>query len=84
MPQGYPPPGAMPQQPPSAPPPQLQYYPQPSNTGSMDLSAIKPVNTGSVSIADAIAKAKSIAADKGISYDPRSGGSRHSIISGLL
>ncbi|KAK0960373.1 hypothetical protein LTS01_020944 [Friedmanniomyces endolithicus] len=72
MPQGYPPPGAMPQQPPSAPPPQLQYYPQPSNTGSMDLSAIKPVNTGSVSIADAIAKAKSIAADKGISYDPRS------------
>ncbi|KAK0269559.1 hypothetical protein LTR35_014672, partial [Friedmanniomyces endolithicus] len=72
MPQGYPPPGAMPIQPPSAPPPQLQYYPQPSNTGSMDLSAIKPVNTGSVSIADAIAKAKSIAADKGISYDPRS------------
>ncbi|TKA27647.1 hypothetical protein B0A54_16731 [Friedmanniomyces endolithicus] len=72
MPQGYPLPGAMPIQPPSAPPPQLQYYPQPSNTGSMDLSAIKPVNTGSVSIADAIAKAKSIAADKGISYDPRS------------
>ncbi|KAK1023519.1 hypothetical protein LTR33_018046, partial [Friedmanniomyces endolithicus] len=46
MPQGYPPPGAMPIQPPSAPTPQLQYYPQPSNTGSMDLSAIKPVNTG--------------------------------------
>jgi transcription antitermination factor NusA-like protein len=36
------------------------------------LSAIKPVNSGSVSIADAIAKAKSIAADRGVqSYDHR-------------
>ncbi|KAK3112151.1 hypothetical protein LTR53_011875 [Teratosphaeriaceae sp. CCFEE 6253] len=66
LPQGYP------QQPPSAPPQQMPYYPQPTSTGSVDLSAIKPVNSGSVSIADAIAKAKSIAADKGISYDPRS------------
>ncbi|KAK5678081.1 hypothetical protein LTS10_009250 [Elasticomyces elasticus] len=72
MPQGYPPPGAMQAQAPSAPPQQAHYYPQPSNIGSVDLSAIKPVNSGSVSIADAIAKAKSIAADKGISYDPRS------------
>ena len=38
----------------------------------MDLSAVKPVNTGSVSISEAIAKAKSIAADRGVSsYDPR-------------
>ena len=36
------------------------------------MSTIKPVNSGSVSIADAIAKAKSIAADRGVSsYDPR-------------
>ncbi|KAK4547934.1 hypothetical protein LTR36_010653 [Oleoguttula mirabilis] len=59
--------------PPSAPPQAAPYYPQPSNTGSVDLSAIKPINSGSVSIADAIAKAKSIAADRGVpSFDPRS------------
>lgn len=45
------------------------YLPQPSSTGSVDLSAIKPINQGSVSIAEAIAKAKSIAADRG--YEPR-------------
>ncbi|KAK5175220.1 uncharacterized protein LTR77_000357 [Saxophila tyrrhenica] len=68
-PPGYPP--GLPQQPPSAPP-QSSYLPQPSNTGSVDLSSIKPVNSGSVSIADAIAKAKSIAANRGVqSYDPR-------------
>lgn len=52
----------------------------------MDLSSIKPVNSGTVSIADAIAKAKAIAAEKGVSYDrpapsygnqdPRMGGAR--------
>lgn len=35
----------------------------------MDLSSIKPVNSGTVSIADAIAKAKAIAAEKGVPYD---------------
>jgi far upstream element-binding protein len=45
--------------------------PQPNSSGSVDLSAIRPTNTGSVSIAEAIAKAKSIAADRGISYDSR-------------
>jgi far upstream element-binding protein len=35
----------------------------------VDLSSIKPVNSGTVSIADAIAKAKAIAAEKGVSYD---------------
>ena len=70
-PPGYPP-GAIPAQPPSAPPQGASYLPQPSSTGSVDLSTIKPVNSGSVSIADAIAKAKSIAADRGVSsYDPR-------------
>lgn len=68
-PQGYPP-GVYPGQPPSAPP--QSYLPQPSSTGSVDLSSIKPVNSGQVSIADAIAKAKSIAADRGVSsYDHR-------------
>lgn len=53
--------------------PQLAGYPlpQPTSTGNVDLSAIRPVNSGSVSIADAIAKAKSIAADRGINYDNR-------------
>ncbi|PQE32961.1 kh domain-containing protein [Rutstroemia sp. NJR-2017a WRK4] len=43
--------------------------PPPTNSGSVDLSAIKPVNSGTVSIADAIAKAKAIAAEKGVQYD---------------
>ncbi|KAK7948056.1 uncharacterized protein PG986_008942 [Apiospora aurea] len=43
--------------------------PQPSASGSFDLSAIKPVNSGTVSIADAIAQAKAFATEKGISYD---------------
>lgn len=44
--------------------------PQPINSGSVDLASIKPVSSGSVSIADAIAKARGIAAEKGLSYDP--------------
>ncbi|EEQ84919.2 uncharacterized protein BDCG_08188 [Blastomyces dermatitidis ER-3] len=44
--------------------------PPPDNTGSLDISGAKPVNTGSVSIADAIAKARGIAAEKGIVHDP--------------
>ncbi|KIX06329.1 uncharacterized protein Z518_04305 [Rhinocladiella mackenziei CBS 650.93] len=44
--------------------------PQPINTGSVDLAGIKPVSSGSVSIADAISKARGIAAEKGLSYDP--------------
>ncbi|KAI1003727.1 hypothetical protein K3495_g4483 [Podosphaera aphanis] len=43
--------------------------PQPTSSGSVDLSSIKPVNSGSVSIADAIAKAREIAAQKGVPYD---------------
>ncbi|KAG0646217.1 Far upstream element-binding 1, partial [Hyphodiscus hymeniophilus] len=59
--------------------------PQPTSSGSVDLSSIKPVNSGTVSIADAIAKAKAIAAEKGVSYerppsygaaDPRNTGGR--------
>ncbi|KAF2096860.1 hypothetical protein NA57DRAFT_58745 [Rhizodiscina lignyota] len=43
--------------------------PQPTNSGSLDLSSIKPVNTGSVSLADAVAKARGIAAEKGVAYE---------------
>lgn len=39
--------------------------PQPTNSGSLDLSSIKPANSGTVSLADAIAKARGSAADKG-------------------
>lgn len=55
----------------STPPAGLGGYalPQPSNSGSLDLSGIKPVNSGSVSIAEAIAKARGIAAQKGVAYD---------------
>ena len=63
------------------PPPPPQYatppggatpygLPQPFHTGSVDLAHIKPVSSGSVSISDAIAKARGIAAEKGIAYDP--------------
>ncbi|CAI4219668.1 unnamed protein product [Parascedosporium putredinis] len=52
--------------------------PQPAASGSMDLSAIRPVNSGTVSIADAIAKAKSYAAEAGVaSYDRPAGYSSH-------
>ncbi|KAJ9665554.1 hypothetical protein H2201_004245 [Coniosporium apollinis] len=66
LPQGYP--GMMPA---STPQTGIPGYalPQPSNTGSLDISAIKPVSTGSVSIADAIAKARGIAAEKGLAYE---------------
>lgn len=72
-PPNQPPPGmyAMPPgQPPSAPP--AQYFPQPTSTGTLNLDAVRPTGSGPVSIADAIAKARNIAADKGVSsYDPR-------------
>ncbi|OAX84815.1 hypothetical protein ACJ72_00807 [Emergomyces africanus] len=60
---------------PSAAPPNIANYslPPPDNTGSLDISGAKPVNTGSVSIADAIAKARGIAAEKGIVHDPNRG-----------
>jgi len=41
--------------------------PQPTSSGALDLSNIKPVNSGTVSLADAIARAKSIAAERGVS-----------------
>ncbi|KAK4507104.1 hypothetical protein PRZ48_000838 [Zasmidium cellare] len=70
LPPGYPPPGVIPSAPPSAPP--QAYLPQPLNTGSLDLSGVKPVSSGSVSIQDAIAQARNIAANRGLNpYDHR-------------
>ena len=42
--------------------------PQPISSGSLDLSAIKPVSSGTVNINDAIAQARSMAADRGIHH----------------
>lgn len=64
-----PPPG-MPQQYQQMPP-QGYGLPQPSASGSVDLSAIRPVSTGNVNFQDALSKARNIAADRGIPYDPR-------------
>ena len=68
-PQGLPPgfPGAMP----TATPPAMPGYnfPPPTHTGSLDLSAIKPVSSGSVSIQDALAKARGFAAQKGLAHE---------------
>jgi far upstream element-binding protein len=64
---------------PTVSPPAIPGYnfPQPTNSGSLDLSAIKPVSSGSVSIQDALAKARGFAAQKGlqhqVAFDPRAG-----------
>ena len=54
--------------PPSSQPPPYAAggYPIPSAGGNFDLSAIKPVSSGSVSIADAVAQAKQYAAEQGL------------------
>jgi len=39
----------------------------------MDLSSIKPVSSGSVSIQDALANARAVAAQKGLQHNPRPG-----------
>lgn len=50
-----------------APPPgQYPSYPQPSSSGTLNLDAIKPVTSGTVSLQDAIAKAKAVAAANNI------------------
>jgi far upstream element-binding protein len=79
-----PPPGSYAQGPPPpghAPPygSQLAYpshmptgypYPTPTGTGTIDLSGIRPVNSGTVSLEQAIAQAKSYAAEQGVTpYD---------------
>ena len=43
--------------------------PQPSSSGSVDLSALKPTNTGSVNFEDAMSRARGIAAEKRGVYD---------------
>lgn len=58
---GPPPPGHY-----AAPPSGYPSYPQPSNSGTMNLDAIKPVTSGTVTLQDAIAKAKAVAAANNI------------------
>lgn len=60
---------------PAASPPAIPgfNFPQPTHSGSLDLSAIKPVSSGSVSIQDALAKARGFAAQKGLAFDARPG-----------
>ncbi|GAB1312607.1 P element somatic inhibitor [Madurella fahalii] len=77
----YAPPGQNPypaQPVPYQPPPPYGSYPQPSSGGSIDLSKIHPVNSGTVAVsehlADAIAKAKAYAAEQGVTpYDRPAG-----------
>ena len=68
----YPPPAAGQYQ-----PPPTNYYPQPSASGSIDLSSIRPSTTGTLnsnSIGDAIARAKAFATQAGVSpYDRQAG-----------
>lgn len=46
--------------------------PPPDSTGSLNLSGVKPVSTGSVNIAEAIDKVRGITADKGTNCLPLS------------
>lgn len=48
-------------------------YPAPSSSGNLDLSSIKPVNSGTVTIADAIAQAKAFATKNGATPYEHSG-----------
>ncbi|KAL1841815.1 hypothetical protein VTJ49DRAFT_6568 [Mycothermus thermophilus] len=75
IPPAYPPPapGAYPPQPPTYQPPPAYPYPQPAASGSIDLNSIRPVNSGTVQLADAIAKAKAYAAEKGVTPYERQG-----------
>ncbi|KAK3315557.1 hypothetical protein B0H66DRAFT_346991 [Apodospora peruviana] len=61
----------------SQPPPYQQPYgyPQPSASGSIDLSQVRPVTSGTVPIADAIAKARAFATEQGLApYERPPGG----------
>ena len=71
-------PQAQPPQPPSGvyntatPPTNYPAYnlPQPSASGSVDLSSIKPVSTGNVNFQDALAKARDYASARGLQHTP--------------
>ncbi|KAF2424433.1 hypothetical protein EJ08DRAFT_417501 [Tothia fuscella] len=44
--------------------------PQPSSSGPVDLSNIRPVATGNVNFQETLARARAVAAEKGVAYDP--------------
>lgn len=54
---------------PNSTPPAIPGFPlpQPTNTGTVDIGAIRPVSSGTVNLEDALAKARGFAADKGLS-----------------
>jgi len=56
--------------------------PQPTASGSLDLSKIKPTASGRVSLDDALAKVKAKAAEMGVHRDPNSAGEylHHSVV----
>lgn len=84
-PQAYPPPYPPAGPPPGAPPGATPYaLPKPSNSGSIDISNVKPVHSGSVSLADAVTRARSIAAEKGVSQIGMRGGSSEFTVSSSL
>lgn len=66
-PQGGPPPtNPYSAQAPPYPPPPTYGYPAPSASGTFDLSAVKPVSSGTVALTDAVARAKAFAAKNGV------------------
>lgn len=67
------PPQGMPPSYPGAPAMPGYNFPQPTSSGSLDLNAIKQGMAGSVSIQDALAKARGFAAQKGLAYEARPG-----------
>lgn len=76
MPTSYAPAGHNPypsQAPPYQQAPGAYGYPAPSASGNLDLSSIKPVNSGTVTIADAIAQAKAFATKNGVTPYEHSG-----------
>lgn len=79
--QAYPSPYS-PAGPPAGAPPGATPYPlpTPSNSGSIDLSNVKPVHSGSVSLSDAVTRARSIAAEKGFSQNGLRAGGSESIV----
>ena len=47
--------------------------PQPTSSGNLDISGVKPSNSGSVSLAEAVARARGIAAERGAPFDESRG-----------
>ncbi|KAK0718997.1 hypothetical protein B0T21DRAFT_425299 [Apiosordaria backusii] len=73
---GHPgPPPSLPQAPYGAPPAHNPYPPQPTSSGNIDLSSIRPDSTGALSLQEAIERARASATQAGFTpYDRQSAG----------